>query len=420
MLLPKRWMRIILLSACVFAVTVWSLWLGKAAPAPVLDAAAIERAYPLAWKHINDFNGTGGAWFIPPEWIANKPEPQTIVEAARLAAEVAASQPDREADYSRIPLIVHQTSKSARVNTWKPEVLPWVEQWLRLSVPSTHNKRPMAYFFWDDDGILDFMREFESDMLGDFNAMFTPVERADIFRVLACKWFGGVYADVDTEPLRHPATWITAPDVARWTDDVTGRSYGIVVPPGDNAVSANTRPVKLLWGLEADTDPESDAYWRMGYTYPVQVTQWALASAPKHPVLTQFVDNLKAQIRKEKESPKAPVADPLTRTGPAAVTLATSMWLEKEITFRWNAVTGLKDGGKSKLASDVLVLPITGFSPGRGKYGNMGSKPVGHPDARLVHHALGSWRHFDVWVEYGKFCRTVFGLCRDWSKVPSS
>lgn len=59
-------------------------------------------------------------------------------------------------------------------------------------------------------------------------------------------------------------------------------------------------------------------------------------------------------------------------------------------------------------------------SPGRGKYGNMGSKPVGHPDARLVHHALGSWRHFDVWVEYGKFCRTVFGLCRDWSKVPSS
>ncbi len=126
-------------------------------------------------------------------------------------------------------------------------------------------------------------------------------------------------------------------------------------------MSANTRPVKLLWGLEADTDPDSDAYWRMGYTYPVQVTQWALASAPKHPVLTQFVDNLKAQIRKEKESPKAPVADPLTRTGPAAVTLATSMWLEKEITFRWNAVTGLKDGGKSKLASDVLVLPITGF-----------------------------------------------------------
>ncbi len=64
MLLPKRWMRIILLSACVFAVTVWSLWLGKAAPAPVLDAAAIERAYPLAWKHINDFNGTGGGMSV--------------------------------------------------------------------------------------------------------------------------------------------------------------------------------------------------------------------------------------------------------------------------------------------------------------------------------------------------------------------
>lgn len=121
------------------------------------------------------------------------------------------------------------------------------------------------------------------------------------------------------------------------------------------------RPVSLVWGLEADTDPTTDSFWRMGYTYPVQVTQWALASAPKHPALSQFLRNLKGSIRREKGSPNALKADPLTRTGPAAVTLATSMWLEKEVSFRWNAVTGLKDGGKSKLVSDVLVLPMTGF-----------------------------------------------------------
>lgn len=59
------------------------------------------------------------------------------------------------------------------------------------------------------------------------------------------------------------------------------------------------------------------------------------------------------------------------------------------------------------------------FSPGRGQYGNMGSKPASDPDARLLHHAQGSWRHFDLKVELGKLCRTMFGLCRDWSKVPS-
>lgn len=56
-------------------------------------------------------------------------------------------------------------------------------------------------------------------------------------------------------------------------------------------------------------------------------------------------------------------------------------------------------------------------SPGRGKYGNMGSKPISHEDARLLHHAQGSWKHFNLKVELGKFCRTAFGLCRDWSKV---
>lgn len=54
-------------------------------------------------------------------------------------------------------------------------------------------------------------------------------------------------------------------------------------------------------------------------------------------------------------------ADPLTRTGPAAITVAVSTWLKVHVGLRWNAVTGLRDGGKAKLVYDVLVLPITGF-----------------------------------------------------------
>ncbi|KAH6603645.1 glycosyl transferase [Trichoderma cornu-damae] len=364
------------------------------------------------------------AWFIPSSWVADGHEPpQDIVEAAILASEAALSAQVRQTAFSNIPLLMHQTGASSKADSWKTEVIPWVEQWLEYAVSPNNNSAPMAYFFWDDHGISLFMNKYETEFLNDFNAVFTPVERADIFRVLACQYFGGVYADIDTEPLRHPADWIGPSDLSRWIDDITGKSYGFKNPTEEAADHAanGTQPVNLIWGLEADTDPNSNSYWRMGYTYPVQLTQWALASAPGHPALKQFMDNLRAEVRLQKEAASydSNRADPLTRTGPAAVTLATSLWLERDFGFRWNALTGLKDGGKSKLVADALILPITGFSPGRGKYGNMGSKPITDPDARLVHHALGSWRKFDMLVEYGKFCRTAFGLCRDWTKVPA-
>ncbi|PTB65107.1 glycosyltransferase family 32 protein [Trichoderma citrinoviride] len=372
-------------------------------------------------------SSTKTAWYIPPSWIpTTQPPPTTILEAALLASRAALSTPGRQLAHSNIPLLIHQTGASSRVDTWKPGVVPWVEQWLQYAVSPPNDSVPMAYFFWDNEGIAMFMDEYEKDFVIDFRNVFTPVERADIFRVLACRYLGGVYADIDTQPLRPPATWIGPSDLARWTDDLTGKSYGL---HNATTTTTTTQPVNLIWGLEADTDPSANAYWRMGYTYPVQLTQWALASVPGHPALGQFMDNLRAEVRLEKEEKeeKASVgldssssssrADPLTRTGPAAVTLATMQWLEKEVDFRWNSLTGLKDGGRAKLVQDMLILPITGFSPGRGTYGNMGSKPITHPDARLVHHALGSWRKFDWLVEYGKFCRTAFGLCRNWTKV---
>lgn len=53
--------------------------------------------------------------------------------------------------------------------------------------------------------------------------------------------------------------------------------------------------------------------------------------------------------------------DPVTLTGPAAVTLVVQNWLEKSVGLRWNAVSGLEDGGMSKQVGDVLIFPITGF-----------------------------------------------------------
>ncbi|KAI5461826.1 glycosyltransferase family 32 protein [Mariannaea sp. PMI_226] len=380
----------------------------------------LEQRFPLAWKHIKSFKGTGGAWYIPPEWMSDhESQPQNILEAAQLVSKVASLDPTREIPFSNIPLIVHQTWKTSQISTWNVEILSWVEIWLK-DATATERGRPMAYLFWDDDGIMTFMQHYEKDFVDSFMSYFTPVERADIFRILVCKWLGGIYADVDTEPLRHPSAWINQSDISPWTDPETGISYGVSTSGTASNNLEKIRPVNLLWGLEADTDPASSTHWRMGYTYPIQLTQWALASAQNHPVLTQFMEQLNARLRNETSDDlevQSIKADPLTRTGPAAVTLATMTWLESQIGFRWNALTGLKDGGKAKLVSDVLVLPITGFSPGRGSYGNMGSKPASDPAAKLYHHARGSWRHFNLKVEYGKFCRTMFGLCKDWPKV---
>jgi hypothetical protein len=159
--------------------------------------------------------------------------------------------------------------------------------------------------------------------------------------------------------------------LSKWTDNLTGKKYGLdQIEIGRLKQKApGLQPVNAIWGIECDTNPDTDRYWRLGYTFALQLTNWALASASQHPILQRFLDTLvdKARAAKEAallapgESPLQLHYDPLTRTGPAAVTEATKGWLETRQGLRWNSLTGLKDDGKTKLAGDVLILPITGF-----------------------------------------------------------
>ncbi|KAG6006852.1 hypothetical protein E4U21_006659 [Claviceps maximensis] len=417
--------RILLLSGLVLCLVLWTLLPVNKSQKRLLGHNEIRQRFPAAWNHIHQFNKTGGAWFIPPSWQGDRPEPRNILEAAEFASDMALSDAHRQIPFSNIPLVVHQKWNDNDLTRLNEHILSYVEKWLTYAISAHDTSRQMAYFWWMDDGVAMLVKEKEQKLFKDFQTMFSKVEKADIFRILACKWFGGIYGDVDTEPLEHPVDWIRKEDILLWVDDETGNTYG------KQDVSAEfeeqeTKPVNLLWGLEADTDPDTDQYWRMGYNYPVQLTNWAMASARQHPVLDRFMGQLQSKLEVEKQEMLQTSTgqgfnehDPLTRTGPAAVTEATMTWLEEKVGLRWNSLTGLHDGGRAKLASDVLILPMTGFSPGRGKYGNMGSRPYSDPDARLAHHAMGSWHKFNVVVEYGKFCRTMFGMCKEWSKVAS-
>ncbi|QPC63324.1 hypothetical protein HYE67_005555 [Fusarium culmorum] len=411
LLRPSRYIRLLALSL-LFITASWPV----AIKLPIIRShnGNIEKDYPLIDQHIYSSNGTGGAWYIPPSWTdANRKQPQNILDAASIVSESALSRKERLLPFSNIPLIVHQTWKTKAANSWNPKILPWVELWLEASINLEHGPA-MAYLFWDDVGMRSLIQEFENDFLDTYDSILKPVERSDVFRILVCKHFGGIYGDLDTELIRHPASWIGPSDIATWTDDETGSDYGY---HNDSAMlDDETRVVNLLWGLEADNDPNSDAYWRQSYTYPQQLSQWAFAAAPHHPIVTRYMDNLRSYTKDNETA--ALNSDPLKRTGPAAVTLATKSWMEDHVGFRWTSLTGVKDGGRPKLVNDILILPITAFHPSHGsRVGTMGRKPMTDPEARLCHHGTGSWKHFDLSGEYGKICRRLFGLCRDWPRV---
>ncbi|OJJ66254.1 hypothetical protein ASPBRDRAFT_59925 [Aspergillus brasiliensis CBS 101740] len=376
-------------------------WLLQRPDTSVEVISLVQEQYPLLFERVHTNTHSGGAWYIPPTWTNKTSQhPENIVDAAEEALRLVKTTPKRQIPHSSIPLIIHQTWKNTRVDTWPHVLQQSTEKWLHTA------DEQMAYFLWDDDGIRQFIRRFEPEREKLFYSLPSNVEQSDVFRVLVSKWIGGVYADIDTEPLQSPVSWITEADIAPWQDHETGRAFN------------STESVHAIVGLEADCPPSSDTYWRMGYMLPVQLTQWAFAWAPGHPILQVFLDRLFAEPVLQSQNSDLDALDPLTLTGPVAFTQAVQNWLEATVGLRWNALSGLQDGGKSKLVDDVLVLPITGFSPGRGRYGNMGSKPISDPSARLLHRAQGSWRNTNLRVEYGKFCRTVFGRCRTWSKVP--
>lgn len=353
---------------------------------------------------------------------------QNISSAALLANSLTTAGAAKYLAHTNIPRIIHQTWKSTDIEHIPEKDAILMESWLQYA---TNPETEMAYFMWNDEGAADLMSIMEPEIYPFYSLLPKPVTKTDVFRVAVCNTIGGIYADIDTKLLRNPSTWIEESDISPWTDSKTRTTYG------EASEFAN-----LILGIEADTDEHSDDHWRMGYTYPVQLTQWALASAPKHAILTRFLHNFKARVQTAiaQALPEDPEVDPRTLekgyderlrvdamllkldpldfTGPAAITNATMTYLSETASLRWQSLSGLEDGGRSKLVLDTLILPITGFSPGRGKYGNMGSRPITHHDARLQHLAQGSWRKFDMKVEVGKLCRTLFGQCRDWSKVP--
>lgn len=139
-------------------------------------------------------------WMIPQSWAVEgvtgcddfSAKSNDIIEAAECALRLALTN-DAFIDHTGIPLIAHQTSRSADPETWSSTVHRCVERWLAAARGwngSPHTE--MAWFMWDDDGVDALVQKFESDFYPAFSALPYPVEKADAFRIMVLKWFGGV------------------------------------------------------------------------------------------------------------------------------------------------------------------------------------------------------------------------------------
>ncbi|KAK7726734.1 alpha-1,6-mannosyltransferase Och1 [Botryosphaeria dothidea] len=206
------------------------------------------------------------------------------------------------------------------------------------------------------------------DVLEAYNSLPLPVLKADFFRYLILLARGGIYSDIDTAALKPATDWVPS--------DVPRDSYGLVI------------------GIEADPDRED---WHEWYSRRIQFCQWTVQAKPGHPVLREIVANITEETlkRKREDTLVADVKGIVEYTGPALWTDIIFDFFNdpqyfdmsastKNIT--WEEFTGIT---AAKKVGDVIVLPITSFSPG---VRQMGAGEDDDPMAFVKHNFEGTWK----------------------------
>jgi alpha 1,6-mannosyltransferase len=248
--------------------------------------------------------------------------------------------------------------------TWKvtPSSGEFSEE-LRPAEASWTEKHPgFVHEVVTDKGAVYLMRYLYAsvpEVVEAYNALPMPVLKADFFRYLILLARGGIYSDIDTTALKSATDWIP--------DEVPRSTFGLVV------------------GIEADPNRTD---WRDWYARRIQFCQWTIQAKPGHPVLRDVVATITEDTLRMKKLGILHQMDKsvMEFTGPGVWTDAIFNYLNNPIYFKmdgknitWENFTGMET---AKKVGDVVVLPITSFSPG---VGQMGSKEPDDPMAFVQH-----------------------------------
>ena len=212
------------------------------------------------------------------------------------------------------------------------------------------------------------------EVIEAYTSLPLPVMKADFFRYLILLARGGIYTDIDTTAIRSTTDWIP--------EQVPRSTIGLII------------------GIEADPDR---ADWKDWYSRRIQFCQWTIQAKSGHPVLRDVVATITEDTLRMKKKgilTKDKMEKSIIEfTGPAVWTDAVFSYLNDPTYYRmdgknitWEAFTGMET---AKKVGDVVVLPITSFSPG---VQQMGAKEPDDPMAFVKH-------DFE-----GMVCNRVFGL----------
>jgi len=207
------------------------------------------------------------------------------------------------------------------------------------------------------------------EVLDAYNALPLPVLKADFFRYLILLARGGIYSDIDTYAIRSAVEWIP--------DSVPHDAVGLVI------------------GIEADPDRPD---WKDWYSRRIQFCQWTIQSKPGHPVLREVVARItNSTLTHKARGTLSKVIDKnvIEFTGPAIWTDIIFEYFNDERYFDMKQSPGPIDYRNftgmdvAKRVGDVVVLPITSFSPG---VQQMGAKDYDDPMAFVKHDFEGTWK----------------------------
>ena len=204
------------------------------------------------------------------------------------------------------------------------------------------------------------------EVLDAYESLPLAVLKADFFRYLILLARGGIYTDIDTTAIRSTTDWIP--------EEVPRSSIGLII------------------GIEADPNRTD---WKDWYSRRIQFCQWTIQAKPGHPVLRDIVATITEDVLRMKEKGVLKVnrldKSIVEFTGPAVWTDAVFSYLNDPNYFKmdgknitWEAFTGMET---AKKVGDVVVLPITSFSPG---VQQMGAKEPDDPMAFVKHDFEGS------------------------------
>lgn len=194
-----------------------------------------------------------------------------------------------------------------------------------------------------------------------YNAMPIPILKADFFRYLILLARGGVYADIDTYALKPAQEWVNPA--------FKPSNLGLVI------------------GIEADPDRPD---WHDWYSRRIQFCQWTIQCKPGHPVLLEIVSKITKETLERKRSGQLTKDHHtvLEWTGPGPWTDAVFQYFNDPEYFDMETSTGeIGPMNFTKMTEpiqvgDVVVLPITAFSPG---IGHSGAGEVDDPMACVQH-----------------------------------